>query len=96
MKDNSEDGTENLTDPCKHDEKWYVILLEVLFPFLIAGFGMVCAGVVLDIVQVILILFNFIFIFGFMFISILIIYKALGAFCCNTSHIYSNTRFVGS
>jgi hypothetical protein len=54
IKDNSEDGTENLTDPCKHDEKWYVILLEVLFPFLIAGFGMVCAGVVLDIVQVIL------------------------------------------
>jgi hypothetical protein len=58
IKDNSEDGTENLTDPCKEEEKWYVILLEILFPFLIAGFGMVCAGVVLDIVQVIRFIFR--------------------------------------
>lgn len=48
-----DEGRDNLTEPLKHHiaEKWYVILLEVLFPFLIAGFGMVCAGVVLDIVQ---------------------------------------------
>lgn len=33
-------------------EPWYTIFLQVLFPFLIAGFGMVAAGVVLDEVQV--------------------------------------------
>ena len=44
---------------CKTDsailsnERWYMILLQVIFPFLIAGFGMVAAGVVLDNVQVI-------------------------------------------
>ena len=32
-------------------ERWYTVLLEVLFPFFIAGFGMVAAGVVLDKVQ---------------------------------------------
>ena len=32
-------------------EKWYTILLQVLFPFFVAGFGMVAAGVVLDKVQ---------------------------------------------
>ena len=38
-----------------HHEKWYVITLQILLPFFIAGFGMVGAGVVLDIVQVSLI-----------------------------------------
>jgi solute carrier family 41 len=33
------------------DEKWYTILLQVLLPFFVAGFGMVAAGVVFDIVQ---------------------------------------------
>ena len=33
-------------------QKWYIILLQVLLPFFIAGFGMVAAGVVLDLVQV--------------------------------------------
>lgn len=33
-------------------ERWYTIFLQVLFPFLIAGLGMVAAGVVLDKVQV--------------------------------------------
>ncbi len=32
-------------------ERWFTILLQVLFPFFIAGFGMVGAGVVLDQVQ---------------------------------------------
>jgi len=32
-------------------ERWYTIFLQVLFPFLIAGLGMVAAGVVLDKVQ---------------------------------------------
>lgn len=47
------------TEPTVHSkdgdkkEQWYIILLQVLFPFLIAGFGMVGAGAVLDIVQVI-------------------------------------------
>ncbi len=44
-----EDGENKLTS----NEKWYTILLQVLFPFFIAGFGMVAAGVVLDKVQVI-------------------------------------------
>jgi hypothetical protein len=33
-------------------ERWYIILLQVLFPFFIAGFGMVAAGIVYDKVQV--------------------------------------------
>ena len=33
------------------DERWYTILAQVIVPFIIAGFGMVGAGVVLDIVQ---------------------------------------------
>lgn len=32
-------------------ERWYTIFLQILFPFLIAGLGMVAAGVVLDKVQ---------------------------------------------
>ncbi|EDO45085.1 predicted protein [Nematostella vectensis] len=33
------------------EETWFVIALQVFFPFLIAGFGTVAAGLVLDIVQ---------------------------------------------
>ena len=45
-----------IEDPFKigPSERWYIILLQVLFPFFIAGFGMVAAGVVLDKVQVII------------------------------------------
>lgn len=35
------------------DESWWTIGLQVFFPFLVAGFGTVGAGMVLDIVQVI-------------------------------------------
>lgn len=38
-------------DKRKKSEPWYTVLLQVLFPFFIAGFGMVAAGVVLDKVQ---------------------------------------------
>jgi hypothetical protein len=34
------------------DESWWTIGLQVFFPFIIAGFGTVGAGMVLDIVQV--------------------------------------------
>jgi solute carrier family 41 len=34
------------------DESWYSIAIQVFIPFIIAGLGMVAAGVVLDIVQV--------------------------------------------
>lgn len=44
---------ENANSSVLKKEKWCIILLQVLFPFLIAGLGMVGAGVVLDIVQVI-------------------------------------------
>lgn len=43
---------DNPTEKKHSDERWYVILIQVVFPFFIAGFGMVGAGVVLDIVQV--------------------------------------------
>lgn len=33
------------------DERWYTILVQVILPFFVAGFGMVGAGVVLDIVK---------------------------------------------
>lgn len=33
------------------DERWYTIMAQVIVPFVIAGLGMVGAGVVLDIVQ---------------------------------------------
>ena len=44
-------------DKCS-EEKWYTIFIQVLLPFLIAGFGMVAAGVVLDSVQVIKLAFE--------------------------------------
>lgn len=34
------------------DERWYTVALQVLFPFFMAGFGMVGAGVFLDKVTV--------------------------------------------
>ena len=33
-------------------EKWYFVMIQIVIPFLIAGMGMVCAGVLLDEVQV--------------------------------------------
>jgi hypothetical protein len=44
---------ENQDSSVLKKEKWCIILLQILFPFFIAGLGMVGAGVVLDIVQVI-------------------------------------------
>lgn len=44
--------TETVHEEKHSDERWYIILVQVLLPFFIAGFGMVAAGVVLDIVQV--------------------------------------------
>lgn len=35
-----------------NNEKWYVMFIQILIPFVIAGFGMVAAGVLLDYVQV--------------------------------------------
>ncbi|CAC5381821.1 SLC41A [Mytilus coruscus] len=40
------------TREVKVDESWWTIGLQVFFPFIIAGFGTVGAGMVLDIVQV--------------------------------------------
>jgi hypothetical protein len=33
-------------------EKWYFVMVQIFIPFLIAGMGMVAAGVLLDEVQV--------------------------------------------
>jgi hypothetical protein len=33
-------------------ERWYTIAFQIFIPYLIAGFGMVSAGIVLDKVQV--------------------------------------------
>ena len=48
------DANTNTKSDLKHggNERWYTIFMQVLFPFFIAGFGMVGAGVVLDKVQV--------------------------------------------
>ena len=35
------------------EEKWYVVASQVFLPFMIAGFGMVAAGLVLERVKVI-------------------------------------------
>ena len=37
--------------PQASSERWYVTLAQIFFPFLLAGLGMVAAGIVLDIVQ---------------------------------------------
>jgi hypothetical protein len=34
------------------EEKWYVVASQVFIPFMIAGFGMVAAGLVLERVKV--------------------------------------------
>jgi solute carrier family 41 len=41
-----------LPGPALHDESSWQIGLQVFFPYMIAGFGMVAAGLVLDVVQV--------------------------------------------
>ena len=51
-KDSSVTGEEN-------EEGFWLITFQVFFPFLIAGLGMVGAGLVLDIVQVSFIIFLF-------------------------------------
>lgn len=45
------DGPILLQDPQK-EETYFSIAIQVFIPFLIAGFGMVGAGLVLDVVQV--------------------------------------------
>ena len=50
----SEDGLIELRKPGRAaaEESWFSIAIQVFFPYLVAGFGMVGAGIVLDIVQV--------------------------------------------
>lgn len=43
--------TSGLTDT---EEKWYVVASQVFLPFMVAGFGMVAAGLVLERVKVFL------------------------------------------
>ena len=38
--------------PLEQDEAWWQIAIQVFIPYMIAGFGMVAAGLVLDAVQV--------------------------------------------
>ena len=38
--------------PVELEEAWWQISIQVFFPYLVAGFGMVAAGLVLDVVQV--------------------------------------------
>lgn len=49
-------GVAPVQDPEAHSvykqQKWYIILLQTFLPFFVAGFGMVAAGVLLDILQV--------------------------------------------
>jgi hypothetical protein len=47
----SRDSRESLI-PEEHKERWYTILMQVCIPFLIAGLGMVGAGLILDVVKV--------------------------------------------
>ena len=44
-------GLEVMIESSSDQEKWWMITLQIFFPFLIAGFGMVGAGMVLDQVQ---------------------------------------------
>ena len=50
----SEDGLIELRKPSRGagEESWFSIAVQVFFPYLVAGFGMVGAGIVLDVVQV--------------------------------------------
>ena len=52
QKDNAVVPVLNETAHKPSDEHWYIVALQVLFPFFMAGFGMVGAGVVLDKVTV--------------------------------------------
>ncbi len=45
-------GRMSKTDAIEADEGFWLITFQVFFPFLVAGLGMVGAGLVLDIVQV--------------------------------------------
>lgn len=52
-----ENVTQSLIDPISNvttesTESLWTILSEITFPFLIAGLGTVCAGLLLDVVQV--------------------------------------------
>ena len=49
----SEITISEVTPIVEKSEKWYSILIQIIIPFLIAGFGMVAAGILLDEVQVI-------------------------------------------
>ena len=49
------EDTDNLIPPTttlNKQESMFTIALQMLFPFIMAGFGMVAAGIVLDKVQV--------------------------------------------
>ena len=50
--DDDEFRTKVIDESAKQEEKSFSIALQVLFPFLIAGFGTVSAGLLLDVVQV--------------------------------------------
>jgi hypothetical protein len=51
-----------LTDRIEDEpEKWYLKLIQIVIPFLIAGFGMVSAGLLLEKVQVTKLFILFIF-----------------------------------
>ena len=41
----------SMSGPSASGERWWVTLSQIFFPFLLAGLGMVAAGIVLDIVQ---------------------------------------------
>jgi hypothetical protein len=44
-----------------NEEKWYIVASQVFLPFMIAGFGMVAAGLVLERVKVDFIISNIFF-----------------------------------
>lgn len=45
-------GQQQIVNYVKIKEKWHLNLIQIIIPFLIAGFGMVSAGVLLEKVQV--------------------------------------------
>ena len=50
-KDDDDDTSALVRDLDANEETMFSITIEIFLPFLVAGFGMVAAGVVLDIVQ---------------------------------------------
>lgn len=46
-------GLTSVFDNDDDDEKWYTVAIQVFLPFMIAGCGMVAAGLVLERVKVI-------------------------------------------